>query len=85
MKNLLASPKTKDHVAVAKAAHALKSMSVNVGASKLGAICAKIEYAAIAKAPFEELADKTNKAATCFKATRKEVPAMLERYTSKAA
>ena len=85
MGKLLNSSKTDDPDAVMHAAHALKSMSVNVGARRLAEACAAVETEAGAKAPLAELAALAKIAAAEFRRTHKALPGVMKRYARKAA
>ena len=70
---------------IAKAAHALKSTSVNVGAVKLGRSCADIEKHAAAGAAIDELREYADVAAKAFKETEAALPSVISYFEKKAA
>ena len=74
-----------DNEAVASAAHALKSMSVNVGARRLGAACADIEAAARAGAARPALSALCKKAAAEFREAHRALPEVMQGYKKSAA
>lgn len=82
---LAASLKSGDNETIAKAAHALKSMSVNVGARPLGAACANIETQARAGAAIGALSALCKIAVTEFRAAHKALPAIVDEYKQRAA
>ena len=67
---------------IARAAHALKSMSVNVGASALAQTCADIELKA---SEGEETSQMTKQLQATFRKTHKELPNLQAHYESRAA
>ena len=77
MQTLAESIKAGDGEAIAKAAHSLKSMSVNVGASLVGAACSKIEKEARAGANPDVISTLYNTATQHFRVTHKALPALL--------
>lgn len=74
-----------DHAKIASAAHALKSMSVNVGANKLAAACGEIETAARSGQAIEDLKILVKSAAEAFRQTIDELPRVMENYMVKSA
>ena len=82
---LIESQKTGDQTIIAKKAHALKSMSLNVGAQKLSAACAAIEDRAKDKAALQELAGLIKAAGKEFRVTHKALPDLIEQYSRSAA
>ncbi len=74
-----------DRSGIAKAAHALKSMSVNVGAVTLAQACADIEENAIAGASLDEIATLVNIAGQKFREAQAHLPKMLDYYARNAA
>ena len=82
---LIESTKTKDTVKIAKAAHALKSMSLNVGAQQLSAACTEIESSAKNGAAIAALIDMTKEAGKAFRATHKALPTVIKQYRKDAA
>ncbi|WDI30034.1 ATP-binding protein [Hyphococcus flavus] len=85
VRNLVASIKTGDSAAIAKAAHALKSMSVNVGARKLGQACGEIEAKAHAGAKIADLSASCKIVVQEFQKVHKTLPDMLQMYEKRAA
>ncbi|MCK5746116.1 MAG: Hpt domain-containing protein, partial [Oricola sp.] len=85
IKSLAATLKTGDNEAIASAAHALKSMSVNVGARSLGAACADIERQARAGASKAALSTCCKAAAAAFRETHAALPALVAEYKRSAA
>lgn len=85
MIDLINSPKTNDATKIASTAHALKSMSLNVGARELAAACGAIENRAAANAPINELVILIKTAGDRFRAAHRALPAMVEQYSTKAA
>jgi two-component system sensor histidine kinase BarA len=85
IRTLAESFKSNDNEKIARAAHALKSMSVNVGARALGAACANIEAQARAGASKEALSALCKTAAMEFRQAHKAIPAMIGEYSSRAA
>ncbi len=81
----LANSAQADHRDIAKAAHALKSMSVNVGANDLGQACADIEGAARTDAPRDEITALIDAAGLAFRAAHECLPKMLDHYERRAA
>lgn len=80
---LINSLNSGDGLEVAKAAHALKSMSVNVGAKKLGAACAEIETAARSGATIPTLKKHLKEATKAFKAAHTALPDTMSRYETR--
>jgi len=74
-----------DPTALKKAVHALKSMSLNVGASTLANICALIENKAHSGGSEEEFLALKIPLHQAFKATHKELPTIRKLYTKNAA
>ncbi len=68
-----------------KAAHALKSMSLNVGASELANICSLIEGKAHNEEPVEALIQLRESLRDSFKHTLKEIPQVRHHYERPAA
>ncbi|GJL94575.1 MAG: histidine kinase [Hyphococcus sp.] len=85
MIKLAESPKSNDKHTIAHAAHALKSMSVNVGAKNLGDVCSKIELSAKGNAPMSDIVGMIKQAGAQFRQTHTALPAMLEKYSKLAA
>ncbi|WP_165793481.1 hybrid sensor histidine kinase/response regulator [Hyphococcus luteus] len=77
--------KTGDNEAVAQAAHALKSMSVNVGARRLGAACGEIEREARNGAAKAALSALCKQAAAEFRETHRALPALMQEFKQSAA
>ncbi len=74
-----------DHSGIAKAAHALKSMSVNVGAVRLAQSCADIEEHAIAGTSLGEIRTLVNICGQRFREAQTHLPKMIEYYAQNAA
>ncbi len=85
MRGLAESLKSGSNEQIARAAHALKSMSVNVGARALGGACGNIEAQARAGANSAELSALCKVAAMEFRAVHKALPALLGEYEKSAA
>ncbi|GJL92424.1 MAG: hypothetical protein DHS20C04_20830 [Hyphococcus sp.] len=85
LKILAASMKGGDSRAVAKAAHALKSMSLNVGAHGLARACSAIEDAARNNIGQRELVKLCKLAANEFRDTHRALPATISEYRNLAA
>ncbi|MAW82530.1 MAG: hybrid sensor histidine kinase/response regulator [Parvularcula sp.] len=85
MRRLADSLKRGDKDDIAKSAHALKSMSVNVGARLLGESCAAIEQAARTGAPQSELTLLCKKAADQFREAHRALPETVRIYEKSAA
>ncbi len=85
MVRLAKSPKADDDKEIAKAAHALKSMSLNVGARVLAATCSKIEELAIAGGDIKEIALLIKQSGEDFRSTHSALPTVMEAYASRAA
>ena len=85
MKQLLKAHQDKDASAIRRAAHALKSMSLNVGAIRLAQTCGALERKAADDAPMQDLADGARAAAATYRKTMAALPAMLAAYDRKAA
>lgn len=85
MRLLAASLKSGDKTAVAKAAHALKSMSLNVGARMLASACAEIERAAHDGAHQKTLVPLCKHAAEHFREAHRALPAALNAFRREAA
>ncbi len=77
--------RTGDAEAIAKAAHALKSLSVNVGAQRLGAACGDIEAEARAGAPKSTLNALCKKAAAEYREAHRALPGLMQEYKKSAA
>ncbi len=85
LRTLAASMKEADSAAIAKAAHALKSMSLNVGAKGLADACAAIENAARDEAPQNTIVKLCKVAATEFRSVHRALPATMHEYGYEAA
>lgn len=85
LKNLAARLKEDDPQAVAMAAHALKSMSLNVGAKKLAAACSEIEMQARQGAPKAQLTQLCRDAASAYREAHSALPSVLSAYQKSAA
>ena len=82
MLRLARAARARDPKDIASAAHALKSMSFNVGARRLGEACAQIERQASDLAALPALLRDVRRDYT---ATIEEIPATLRRYAPAAA
>ena len=76
---------TSDHGQIAMAAHALKSMSVNVGAHRLAGVCGKMEILARKGAALSDLAPLAESAGTEYAAVHRALPRLLQEYAQNAA
>lgn len=85
MKRLLKARDEQDKAEIKKAAHALKSMSLNVGAAPLAAACSEIERSAADEAPIKDIANGVKLAAVIYRKTIKTLPAMIADFDRKAA
>ena len=85
MKRLLTSPKMGDDEEIAKAAHALKSMSLNVGARRLAAACADIEIMAKKGADRTKVINGIKHAAAEYREVQAMLPEVLTHYEQRAA
>ncbi|WP_375202238.1 ATP-binding protein [Hyphococcus sp.] len=85
IRQLAASLKGGNKEQIAKAAHALKSMSVNVGARALGEACAAVEHAARGGASTKELVALCKATADHYRDARRALPATLNLYQKNAA
>ena len=85
MKRLLESRDSGDAAIIAKAAHALKSMSVNVGAQLLAAACAEIENKARDGADVSTLGKLIGVAGKRFRKTHGALPEIMQKYDRRAA
>ncbi|WP_411816317.1 ATP-binding protein [Hyphococcus sp. DH-69] len=85
MKNLAEALKSGDRETIAKAAHALKSMSVNVGARALGAACSEIEAQARSDASLKAISALCKIAVMEFKTAHKAIPSVIGTLQKKAA
>lgn len=85
MLHLIKTLEADDHTELKKAAHALKSMSLNIGACELAGICSLIETKAHEGADqtvFDQLKAPLRQT---FKMTHKEIPAIRMLYKQSAA
>lgn len=85
MRALAESFKSKDNEKIAKAAHALKSMSVNVGACALGAACSNLEAQARAGAAVASMSALCKIVAKEYRAAHQALPAAIKTYEKTAA
>lgn len=81
-KRLVAAVRSGEHSEIASAAHALKSMSVNVGAISLGAACGGVERAAGAPEVLPELMKALR---TEYTKAHDALPQILDAYRRSAA
>lgn len=82
---LIQCTKDQDAKGIGKAAHALKSSSVNIGAVKLGDICSRIEGRAKQGAAANTLREDVALAINVYKDTAKLLPALIDRFAREAA
>ena len=85
LKNLLKCLEGGDLAEIARAAHALKSTSVNVGAVKLSNTSAAIERRAADGAALEELREEIAAVTKAFRETDTALPALISYFEKKAA
>ncbi len=85
LRTLAATLKGGDKEQLAKAAHALKSMSVNVGARALGEACAAVEHAARDGASSKELVALCKATADQYREALRALPATINLYQKAAA
>ncbi len=85
MRKLAAQIKTGDQENIAKAAHALKSMSVNVGARQLGEACKALELRAREGAPVAELSTLSKDVVRTYREAQAALPGIAAEYKSAAA
>ncbi|MFC2950685.1 ATP-binding protein [Marinicaulis aureus] len=85
LRTLGAYLKTGDKEQIARAAHALKSMSVNVGARALGEACAAVEHAAREGASSKELVALCKTTANIYREALRDLPAAINLYQKIAA
>jgi two-component system sensor histidine kinase BarA len=85
LSTMAASLKNGDHQKLAKAAHALKSMSLNVGARALAAACSDIEQAAADGKDRRELITLCKVAADAFRQAHGALPATVQIFQKHAA
>lgn len=85
LKRLKAAAQNDDGAKIAKAAHALKSTSVNVGAVKLAKICSEIEIAATQGEELRSLRKRVDSAATIFGETQQSLPQIIAHFERRAA
>ena len=83
--NLQGALDSGEHKAIASGAHALKSMSLNVGARPLAHICREIEDAAREKKTVGEIAELYSNCAQKLKTTLEALPAVIEEQRQKVA
>ncbi|WP_425409959.1 ATP-binding protein [Hyphococcus sp.] len=84
MRTLIESLKSRNSEKIARAAHALKSMSVNVGARNLGAACGNLEAEARADASIESLSALCKIVVLEFRTAHAELPALMKTYEKAA-
>ena len=85
MRKLISSLNSGDVEEIRLAAHAVKSTSVNVGATALADNCATIESRATENASIKELTALTKTAAATFKETMAQLQDLKRHYTDEAA
>ncbi len=82
---LAKSIKTKDPKEIASAAHALKSMSLNVGAKTLAQSCASVEGFPFDTGDTAELVQLVKKTHRAYQRAMTDLPKMIEHYSKDAA
>lgn len=85
MIRLAKSPKSKDHEEIKHAAHALKSMSLNVGAKSLVLCCSAVEKAAARKADLGNLNELVKQAGREYQRAMADLPRLIEEFSERAA
>lgn len=85
MIRLINSPKANDYAEIAKAAHALKSMSVNVGACVLAERCAALEKCAHDRKDMAAVIAVLKTATEAFRKTHSALPEVIELFSREAA
>ena len=85
MRDLIEALKTGNGSAVTHAAHALKSMSANIGAVRLAAACGALERAAADGESAAALARLGKTAASEFREAHKMLPRLMAKYKRSAA
>jgi signal transduction histidine kinase/CheY-like chemotaxis protein/HPt (histidine-containing phosphotransfer) domain-containing protein len=85
MIRLINSPKTNDYGEIAKAAHALKSMSVNVGACVLAESCAALEKIAHERRAMTDIIALLKNTTEAFRKTHSALPEVIELFSREAA
>lgn len=85
MIRLAKSAKSQDANEIKSAAHALKSMSLNVGATRLAKTCAVIEERASGDASFTELSNLIKHASKNYQNALSKLPELIEQFSMRAA
>jgi len=85
MLHLMKTFEENDNISLKKSAHALKSISLNVGASELAGICSLIESKAHENADKDTLEGLKEPLRQSFKATLKELPRIRDTFGKSAA
>ena len=85
MRQLSVSLREHDCEKIKADAHALRSMSLNIGAHPLAAHCASLEKAAQQGKPKNEIEEKFNRVCQLFKKTNAEITGILTDIKSSAA
>jgi len=85
MQKILVANDGAGNAALRSAAHALKSMSLNVGATLLAQSCGALERKAADDAPAHELANSVKATAAIYRKTMKALPDVIADYERKAA
>ncbi|MEM8935768.1 MAG: ATP-binding protein [Pseudomonadota bacterium] len=76
---------TGDYDEIARAAHALKSMSVNIGARKLAETCGLAEDRARTKMSLSRVNEAIAEATRAYRDVQRVLPNLIERYRASAA
>ena len=85
MLRLAKSPKTQDRSEIKSAAHALKSMSLNVGATILAQSCATIEESALENSGSTDLIQLVKVASRDYRRAISALPQLIEHFSQRAA
>jgi two-component system sensor histidine kinase BarA len=85
LKRLVSCAKSENLDDVKKAAHALKSMSANIGAKSLRAACDAVEAAARQGADRNKVATLIKQTGEAFKQTHAALPTLIARFEKEAA
>ena len=85
MLNLVKTVKGGDSAEISSAAHALKSMSLNVGAVLLAEACGEVEMLAKSGGSAEDITPIIRKISGLYKKSHAQLPQLFEAYTPRAA
>lgn len=85
MRKLAHALSDSDTTAIAMAAHAMKSMSLNVGAKRLADASGALEKGARANEAPDKIATMCKSVAVEFRTAHKELPSLIEHYAAAAA